>query len=456
MSLHYVNDGITSAQVPMAAPAAPRERRGLAAPCANGRFTTLLGILDQGVVSLTNFGTTVIVGKVAGITDLGIYSLGFTVVLFALAVQECFVVAPYTVFQVGKKNGPRRMLLGSMVLLGLAIAAACSLVVIVFAAATGGGSSAPLATIAVALALALPGALLRELVRRVALAHFELPRTLLIDLGTAVVQIGCLLTWAVLGKLTATTALVAMAAGGAAGASILLVQAKRQMRFRWHAVRAHSRDAFHFGKWLCGARLTSVLNSYVVLYLLGLMVGLDAVGGFTAAFVLIAAANPLLMGFTNVLAPRTAHAWAAGGAASLRAVVFPATIWLTAVTAVFSAAVALGAGQIMSFLYGPLYAQYAHVGAVLTASLLAGIIGVPSDHGLRAAQRPKASLTANAAGLVVTITLTLVLVPFAGPVGAAYAMTLGCAVSAVLRCAAFVRLTRVQTGPSMAHVRGDQ
>jgi hypothetical protein len=60
------------------------------------RYPTLWGVVDQGFVSLASFTTTVIVGKRAGVTALGEYSLAFTIVLLLMMVQDCLIASPYS------------------------------------------------------------------------------------------------------------------------------------------------------------------------------------------------------------------------------------------------------------------------------------------------------------------------------------------------------------------------
>ncbi len=410
---------------------------------------TVLGVADQAVVSLANFGTTVLIGKFAGVSELGLYALAFTVVILMMTVQECFITTPYTVYcrQLDGRSG--RSLLGNLVILALLIGGLCS------AVALAVGWVSDLAPIAWVLALAAPAVLMRELARRAAIAHLNMVGTLRLDLVWAVMQVSVLGVLVLGDQLTARTALGVMSVAGAAGAVYGLWMHRRRLHVDREHLPGHWRTAGRFGRWLCAARMTSVVHSYIVPWLLGLMVGLNAVGGFAAAFALIAAANPLLMGLTNVLEPRAAEAAASGGARAVSVVVQRATIGLIAVTAAFVAVIVLFAGDLLVLIYGSDYATFAAVTAVLAISLLTSIVGVGADHGLRALERPQACLVASCCGLTTTVTFTLLLVPAVGFIGGAYALTLGGGVSSAVRLIAFRRLVRNEsTDPLVVPIVG--
>src|SRR5207253_2914433 len=57
-----------------------------------------LSVLDQAVVSGTSFATSVLLGRYASQSELGVYYLALSVVYFARGVQEQIVSAPYMIY----------------------------------------------------------------------------------------------------------------------------------------------------------------------------------------------------------------------------------------------------------------------------------------------------------------------------------------------------------------------
>lgn len=413
---------------------------GSLATASASRLTMPLGMVDQGVVSATNFLTTILVGKFAGASELGEYALAFTLLVLALTVQDCLVSSPYTVFHADYRGASRRAFLASMLLLAAFIAAAFS-AVLVAVGATGLGGQA-IAPVAMALAVAAPPAMLREAVRRFALSHLHVARALAVDVVTAVLQLAVLGWWIAGPGLSSRTALFSIAIGGLGGVALWAVRHLRtpdRVGFDPAATLGHCRRALSFGKWLCAARLAEVIDNYTVPWIIAFMLGLEATGGFIAADMLIAAANPFLMGFTNILAPRAAAAWAEGGAEAVRRVVLRSTLILGGMTGAFSLGIAILGPWALPILFGEDYAGYAAITAVLALGLFLGVLGVGADHGLRAMHRPQATLAASLAGLGTTAVCSVGLIPAVGAIGGAYALTAGCTISTAVRWVAFER-----------------
>lgn len=418
---------------------------------------TLLGVMDQVVVSLANFATTVAVGKLAGVTALGEYSLAFTILLLLMTLQDSLIASPYSVVCHQLRRGAQRRLAGNLLLIAAIFAVTCSLVLL----ATGqivGEAERPgrFAAVAWTLALAVPTALIRELLRRMALAHLDVRAALGIDIVASVFQIGTLVVMASLASVTSYGALLSIAVGGLAGIVTGLIVRRREWRIHGPTLPRHLLRALAFGKWLVAARLTSTVHSYVVPWLLGMMIGLEVVGGFTAAFALIAVANPMLIGLLNVMAPQAARAWTTGGARAVEQVVMRGAIMLISVTMLLAVPIAIFAKDLLGALYGSQYRTYGDIGTVLAISLVATVVGIPADHGLRAVQRPAGSFLASCCGLTVTILGTLTLVPVVGLIGGACALSLGSTTSAAGRWLTFRRLVHVGSDPSLRRARAER
>ncbi|MGH9955504.1 MAG: hypothetical protein ACREBC_00045 [Pyrinomonadaceae bacterium] len=62
---------------------------------------SIVALLDQGVVSSVNFATGVIIGRVCTKEQFGLYTLGYTVLGFAMTSQACLISTPYTIYSPG-------------------------------------------------------------------------------------------------------------------------------------------------------------------------------------------------------------------------------------------------------------------------------------------------------------------------------------------------------------------
>src|SRR5262245_49170720 len=63
-----------------------------------------LSVVDQAVVSGTNFATSVLLGRFALQEELGVYYLALSIIYFARGIQEQIVSAPYMIY-CGRKEG---------------------------------------------------------------------------------------------------------------------------------------------------------------------------------------------------------------------------------------------------------------------------------------------------------------------------------------------------------------
>ena len=56
-----------------------------------------LSLVDQAVVSVTNMGTSVIVGRTCAKEQLGLYASGLSLILLLIAIQAALITVPYTI-----------------------------------------------------------------------------------------------------------------------------------------------------------------------------------------------------------------------------------------------------------------------------------------------------------------------------------------------------------------------
>jgi len=145
------------------------------------RWLKATALVDQAIVSATSILTVVILARLAGGEQLGLYSLGMTAVFLTLAIQESLISAPYMVFinLKGLQGSALRRYTGSALTQSVVLGLLASGIL-----AIGGiiGASLGLAA-ASEIAFVLSGAvlfvLLRELARRDCLARSRMTLLLL-------------------------------------------------------------------------------------------------------------------------------------------------------------------------------------------------------------------------------------------------------------------------------------
>jgi len=417
--------------------AARRSRETFGATARKGT----VALVDQAVVSGTRFFTTVVVGRMCGPDELGIYSLGFTIVVLIGCVQESLIAVPYTIYGNRLQGARRAEYAGAAVAqyaLLSALAVACLAVAGgVLSTALGPGRLTPVIWV---LAGMIPFMLLWEFGRRLAFAHLDVVKALALDLALAAIQIGGLVWLAAGAKLSAVTAHTMVGLACAVVGIVWFALARKSLAVRWQRVPRQWRRNWLLGRWVFASRMTSVLHGYSVYWLLALTLGAAGTGEYAACMTIILLANPFLLGISNVLGPRAARAFAEGGRREARRVVWKVALLLAFPMAVFCGLVVLFGDEVLCLLYGSRYAGHHETLAVLAVAVLIHALCIAVDHGLCVMERPDVNFKAGLLGLTVTLVLAVALVGPYGILGAAWGMLAGGIAVAAVQSTVFIRL----------------
>ena len=107
-------------------------RRGLALWSTPTTRQGILSLADQGVASAANFLTGVIIARACSKEELGLYMLGFSLILFVTDLQTSLISTPYMVYAPRLKDDAHALYTGSTLIHQLAL---CFLIML---ALTGG------------------------------------------------------------------------------------------------------------------------------------------------------------------------------------------------------------------------------------------------------------------------------------------------------------------------------
>ena len=400
----------------------------------------VLTLMEQTVVSGTNFATTVILGRACLQHELGLYAMGFSLVLMLMGVSRALVWMPYTT---RSPHLSGRRLVGYTGSVTVHVAGFCLLTALglaLAALATGfSAKSAELSGLLGVLAIAAVLMLLREYARRIYLARMQVSKALVLNLMLAGLQIGGLGFLACGGVLSARGAywVIGAACGLVAGGWWLAMRGKLRIRRRqvWVDWRRNWRSA----RWLFPAALISVGAAGVYPWILAAFHGTGSVGALTAAQGVILFANPLLLGVCNFLGPLAAHTYARGGARSLSRAIWWSTLGLVCVMGLFCLLVSAWGEELVQLIFGPAYAGQGKVVWALACAQLAYAAGIPVEFGLLALHRADYELKSAVLRLAVTFTLGLWFVQRYGAAGVGYGILVGCLAAAALQWFAFRR-----------------
>lgn len=387
-----------------------------------------MGLLDQVVVSAANFGAVLILARASSSAELGTYTLGLTVVLLLVAVHEALVGAPYIVYANRKSLQGEELhrYTGSCLVQATALGALASLTMLaVFGLSRVGVLPARIGTVVFMLSFVAGPAILRDFARRFALAHSRMRLLLLVDVLVSAIQLGLLAAFAVRGALGAASAFAALAIASTAASLTWLVAIRAEIRLDGAALRRHVAEGWSFGRWVLACSVTTVFHGYSVHWVLAAVAGTAATGLFEIVRSTANLINPLITGLRNVIGPLAARNLTTDGAAGVRRIVTQSTAFLLLVGVTFIGFMTIFGDLFIGFAFGAGYTGLAVPLVVTAAALVVNGLGVPSDQGLWAIERPDLNAKASAAGFLVTLVLALILIPASGILGGALSLLVG-------------------------------
>lgn len=392
---------------------------------------TALAILDQAVVSGTNFATSVILGRCTGRGELGVYYLALSLVLLVRGAQERLVSSPYTIYASRKQGAELHAYAGSTLAHQLLLSVlACGGLAIAGGLGLFSGGLEPLFHL---LLVAAPLLWLREFVRQRLFAHLESGAALVLDTAVSAAQLGLLLYFGWLGVLGVGLTLGVMACCCGVAATIcialrppLLATSVRRMLADWC-------ENWLFARWALASYLLACTGPSILPWAVAYCGGEADTGSLGGCTTLVGLSNMFLIGFANYFCPRAAQAYAQGGTRDLRSQLRRAQLILFVCLTPLVAAAALAGDWLAVAVYGPEFQNTRWIITTLALAVLANSFGVVAGNGLWAMDRPKASFLADISALVASLVSAVCLIPLLGPLGAALAALCGNSCDAAVR-----------------------
>ena len=379
-----------------------------------GRGDVLLRFTDTALVSIGNFATSILVGRILGPQQFGVFALLWTVVTLALTAQWASITSPMQ-FSLAQSQGEAHLeMFGALwyhaLILGLfgGLGSACIALWI--------GITSP-ATLAVIVAAVL-GIIVQDFVRRWLLATDRSGWALVSDGLRQSGSLGILALMSGSVGLTLLLCMLLIGAGAVLGCAPVAPELQAA-RLRPTAVMNLARRHSAFAKWLMPSVILQTANSAAPLYLLGGALGVAAAGGYRAA---VALASPIVIlseALETFLPLRAAQAAIREGPNALwrtlgrsAALFFPLCLSYLVLLYLFGA-------TLIRMTYGPSYQAYVQLLVVLGVASLLQYPGYMLNVALRALRRPNVILAGDVIATIVLVSLLLATTRHATPMKAA-------------------------------------
>jgi O-antigen/teichoic acid export membrane protein len=407
--------------------------------------------IDQGIVSGISFLTTILIGRVASESELGLYSLAFTVMLFVANSHDSLVTTPYTIFGNRMDPSERRTFAGSALAHAGSLALIASLATLTLAgllAAAGGPPGSP--SLMLVLALVAPMLLAREFARRFSFAHLRMRTALAVDAvvsGLFVLGMGGLVAT---GRLSARAAYVALGIACLLTAGIWFGHVRREIEVRRERLVRDWRKNWIFSRWIFAGQMVSVMRGYSIHWFLALTLGTAATGIYSACLTVVAISNPFILGILNILTPRMARAVADGGRDELWRVSRKIALLVALAMSVFCLVLVIWGGRLVGGIYGEAFAGNGDVVAVIALATWVASLDLAPIVGLRVLERPDLSFGISLVGVVVMLGVATAVVYQGGLLGVSFGLLAGNLVVTVIAWTAFCRVLSRYSGSELS------
>lgn len=409
-------------------------RRGASHPFLRQGGITLI---DQMVASATTFFTGVVIGRACLKEDFGFYMLGFSLFTFLLTLQGSLISTPYTVYypRANRNEAPR--LTGSSLVHQFVFSAVAGLALLTGACAAWYSGGARMAWMLFALSASVIFLLLRDFIRQICFAHLAVSRALAFDCMIAVGQLAALGALAAIGLLNAATAFAALGLVCAAAAAGWLWNVRSGVSIDVRRAALDFANHWPSAKWLFASGLVWSVSMNLYAWIVAGFHGAASAGVWAAALGIVTIVNPLMLGAQNFLGPRIMHAYAEGGAFSLRRIVSTSSAAYAGILLAFSACMLFGGDVLITFIYGTQYSGNGPLVALLSLNLACSGLGYTFSRGLFALEHAAIDFKVNFVALAAMITCGLFLAKTYGPVGAALGQLTANGTATLARAGAF-------------------
>jgi O-antigen/teichoic acid export membrane protein len=389
-------------------------------------------VFDQAVVGGMGFVITIVVGRVGGTTELGLFALVTTIWYLVLAFLDSAITVPFTVFVHRLEEDKRVVFAGSAMahVIGLGVTGAT--VVGSFAAVLYWLQFTELAVVLAALAVTIPFRLLRLFARSFHYATLNLNGALTLDIAVAVLELAALAVLFQFNGLTAAGAFLGVGGAHLIAFSVWLMWNYSSFRIEGAQVRLDLFKNWGLGRWLVAGQLATIVAGYSLPWIIAWMQNESKTGIYFGCATLVRIGAPFLVAVQNVLVPRSATAFAESGLDGLRRVVRRVTVGLVMGTGMFTIFLAVFGHYLVELFFGPDYAGQGAVVALLAMNELAFASMLGAASGLTVLERSELLFRSNLAAILVTVTLAWILISQLGLPGAAMAQFSGTFVGSLI------------------------
>lgn len=413
-------------------------------------------VIDQSIVSVCNFVSILLLARFLPPAEFGAFALAQTGLLLVTSMQTSLLTQPHNVLGARLQGEEYRRFTGALVLAQLLGGVLlCAVLVLAGLALRRYGDAA-----AGAVVLALAGAALpwmgQEFVRRVFYTTSDSRAAASNDLlcyGSQLVGVLMLVHGPDVGQLSAVSALTVFGVSSLFAAGYGAWQLRDQIDFGWGAqfglrLREAWAQVWNFGRWLLAHNVTVWFGANGHAWIVGGLLGAEAVGWYRAAIHLVNAINPLRQAAFLYLPARASVAFQNGGHAHLLPWVRGISSRLALPLLPLVLVLVAFPEQLLTLVYGERFAGMG-LGPILALATLAQSIGFlryPMEVAILATGASRSLFQLHLLPVVLLPTLGVALIASLGLIGVPWSML---SISIMLFVVTWLVYRQLMTSPAL-------
>ncbi len=395
-------------------------------------FQLSYSLADQVVVSACTFLTMVLISKHCTKADVGVFALTVTIINLLRTVQERAISAPYLAF--AYRPGFDRPSFNGSSFIHQAILATGATMAILVATSVGmlAGFSPPWMIVIGSLAVVLPLTLIRDQIRTMAAASFQLRQQLVFDIVIGASQLLGILALSWINRFS--IAWVNLVLGIACVAPILIWFGMhgRRIRVVREEVISDWNNNWQYARWLVGARVFGIFGYFIVPWLIWYFLDEASTGAFAVCNSLVGISLMCVTGLNNFFQPRTIREMQRSGLRGMLLSMGESIAVVMVLLATISIAFYWFGSHALLVIFGKSYEEYGYLAFLLSLSSLVVSTSILFGNGLAALGNSKEYFWGEFSCCFVTVSSALVAIPVYGLNGAAIALAMGGAVASAV------------------------
>jgi len=311
-----------------------------------------LPFLDQGIVSLSNFLTSLFIIRFIGIEAFGVFSIAWLIVLFINSIQFSLISSPMMILGPKQKGADKEIYYGSILIHQLIFSMTISVVLwLILNNINLFELKYRISDIAMPLVIVVFFFQNQDFLRRFLFVENQYFFALLIDVVCYLGRVALLFLF--LMNTDVNLVHVLWAIGFSSFVSIFLCIPKlRCLRFNFKYLILSFKDHWLIGRWLVGAAILRWTSGNYFIITTGVILGPVAVGTLKAAENILGILNIFLQGLENVIPSKASRHFHKGAIPDLIDYLFSVSIWGSVLILFIVSFIIVYASTIINVFYG--------------------------------------------------------------------------------------------------------